>query len=186
MTNGPPLPQLQMKRSLADLPPIDVPPGYALRHFRSGDAPAWAALMARNGELGPWDIVRAEPYFAAEGRMPVEGAFFITAGDTPIATAQLHLKPEGPYAPIPELGWVAVDPAHQGHGLGAVASLAVMHYAVSLGHGEIFLLTDDWRLAAIRTYLKLGFEPWLTHASHPDRWRKVHDSLDVWRRTAGR
>jgi mycothiol synthase len=175
-----------MKRSLSDLPPLRVPAGYALRHFEPGDAAAWAALMARNGELGGWNLAKAEPYFAADGRMPLAGAFFITAGGMPVATAQLHLKPDGSYAPIPELGWVAVDPAHQGHGLGAVASLAVMHYAASLGHGAIFLLTDDWRLAAIRTYLELGFELWLTDASHADRWRKVHDGLDVWRRTAGR
>ena len=185
MTNGPPQPQLQMKRSLSDVPPLDVPPEYALRHFMPGDAHGWAALMARNGELGEWDIARAEPYFATESRMPLEGAFFITAGETPVATAQLHLKPEGLYAPIPELGWVAVDPAHQGRGLGAVASLAVMHYAASRGHREIFLLTDDWRLPAIRTYLKLGFEPWLADASHPDRWRRIFEELDLWRRTAG-
>ena len=186
MTNGPPQPQLHMKRSLSDLPLLDVPPEYVLRHFEPGDAHGWAALMARNGELGAWDLAKAEPYFAPQGRMPLAGAFFITAGETPVATAQLHLKPEGLYAPIPELGWVAVDPAHQGRGLGAVASLAVMHYAASRGHREIFLLTDDWRLPAIRTYLKLGFEPWLTDASHPERWRKVHESLGVWRRTADR
>jgi mycothiol synthase len=173
-----------MKRSLSDLPLLDVSPEYALRHFMPGDAHGWAALMARNGELGEWDIARAEPYFAAESRMPLEGAFFITVGDTPVATAQLHLKPEGPYAPTPELGWVAVDPAHRGQALGAVACLAVMRYAASHGYGEIFLLTDDWRLPAIRTYLKLGFEPWLADVSHPDRWRRIFEELDLWRRTA--
>ena len=172
------LPQLHMKRMLSGLPPLVVPAGYALRHFEPRDASAWAALLARNGELGEWSIDKAEPYFAAGSHMPLEGAFFITAGGEPVATAQLHLKPDGPYAPVPELGWVAVDPAHQGYGLAAVASVAVMHYAASTSHREIFLLTDDHRLPAIWTYLKLGFEPWITDASHPDRWRLVREKLE--------
>ena len=172
------LPQLHMKRTLSGLPPLVVPAGYALRHLEPCDAAVWAALLARNGELGEWSIDKAEPYFAADSRMPLEGAFFMTAGGEPVATAQLHLKPDGPYAPVPELGWVAVDPAHQGHGLAAVTSVAVMHYAASTGHRAIFLMTDDHRLPAIWTYLKLGFEPWITDASHPDRWRVVREKLE--------
>jgi mycothiol synthase len=170
-----------MKRSLADLPPLVVPNGYDLRHFERGDEDAWAALMARNAELGDWDRSKAEPYFAHDSRMHLEGAFFVTSNGTPVATAQLHLKPEGQYAPIPELGWVAVDPAHKGRALASVASLAVMHYAASQDHREIFLLTDDWRLPAVWTYLKLGFEPWITDASHPERWTKVQTALEEYR-----
>ena len=179
---GAPSPQLHMKRALAELPNLVGPSGYALRHFEPGDAPAWAALLARNGELGEWNVDRAMPYFAANSRMPLAGAFFVTAGGAPVATAQLQLKPDGPYAPVPELGWVAVDPAHQGHALASVACLAVMRYAASTGHRDIFLLTDDGRLPAIRTYLKLGFEPWITDASHPDRWKTVQEKLDQHRK----
>ncbi len=173
-------PQLHMKRSLAGLPPLVVPDGYDLRHFERGDADAWAGLMARNTELGDWDRSKASPYFAPDSRMPLEGAFFVTSNSAPVATAQLHLKPEGQYAPIPELGWVAVDPVHKGRALAAVACLAVMHYATSQGHREIFLLTDDWRLPAVWTYLKLGFEPWITDASHPERWRTVREAVEEY------
>ncbi len=174
--------QLHMKRSLTALPELDVPPGYVLKHFKPDDAAAWAALMHRNGELGEWDISKAAPYFAADSRMPLEGAFFITMGGEPVATAQLHLMPDGPYVPIPELGWVAVVPAHQGHGLATVVCLAVMRYAAAAGHHEIFLRTDDPRLPAIWTYLKLGFEPWITDTSHPGRWQTVREHLARGRR----
>jgi hypothetical protein len=33
-------------------------------------------------------------------------------------------------------------------------------------------------LPAIRTYLKLGFEPWITDASHPECWKIVQEKLD--------
>jgi hypothetical protein len=30
--------------------------------------------------------------------------------------------------------------------------------------------TDDFRQAAVKTYLRLGFRPWITHRSHLVRW----------------
>lgn len=173
-----------MRRSLTTLPPLEVPPGYELRHFYPGDEAAWAALVARNGQLGEWTVDTAQPYFATASRMPLDGAFFVTAAKTPVATAQLHLKSDQDTDATPELGWVAVDPAQHGHGLAAVASLAVMHYAASTGHGEIYLLTDDWRLPAIAIYLKLGFDPWITDLSHPDRWQAVREQLSQYRKPA--
>ena len=176
------LPQLRMRRSLDALLALKVPPGYQLRHFEPGDEAAWANLMARNGQLGTWTVETAQPYFAAGSRMPLEGAFFVTAADVPVATAQLHLKPDAENAPVPELGWVAVDPAHSGHGLASVASVAVLRYAASTGHTAIYLLTDDWRLPAVWSYLKLGFEPWMTDPSHPERWQVVHEQLNQFRK----
>jgi mycothiol synthase len=169
-------PQLHMKRRLDVLPALAVPDGYTVRHFMPDDAERWAALLHRNTELGAWNTERALPYFAAGSDMPLEGAFFAMHGSTPVATAQLHRKPDRPS--LPELGWVAVDPQHQGHGLAAGVSVAVMQYAASAGYQEVFLLTDDHRLAAIWTYLKLGFEPWLTDASHAARWAAVQATLD--------
>ncbi len=175
-----PLPQLRMTRALSAIPELVVPAGYRLRHFTPGDAEAWAALLAENGGLGTWSADTAATFFAADSRMPLEGAFFLMRGDEPVATAQLHLKPDDPTVPGPELGFVAVIPRHQGCGLAAVVSLAVLHYAASAGHQSIYLLTDDYRLAAIRTYLKLGFEPWLTDASHAARWDAVRAVLDQY------
>ncbi len=171
-------PQLHMRRTLDGLPPLVMPPGYRLRHFEPGDAEPWANLLQRNGQLGEWNLQRALPYFGPESPMPLAGAFFVLAGDEPAATAQLHLKPDGPYAPTPEVGWVAVDPSHQGRRLSVVVMLAVMHYAAAQGHHAVYLLTDDWRLPAIAIYLKLGFEPWITDSSHPERWQSVRQQLD--------
>lgn len=170
--------QLVMKCVLDMLPELVVPTGYSLRHFTPDDAEAWARLLDANTELGEWDAVRAVPYFAADSPMPLEGAFFAMCGPEPVATAQLHLKSDGPFAPTPELGWVAVVPQHQGHGLAAIVCLAVLHYAAAAGHQQIFLLTDDHRLAAIWTYMKLGFGPWITDGTQAARWDAVHAALD--------
>lgn len=173
------LPQLHMRRVLTSLPELVVPPDYRLRNLELDDAARWAGLLAENGELGEWSMERARPYFAPDSRMVLDGSFFVTREGEPVATAQLHLHLDDAYAPLPELGWVAASPRHRGHGLGYLVCLAVLRYAAFAGHREIFLRTDDFRLPAIRTYLKLGFQPWMFDPSAPDRWKEIYQKLGV-------
>jgi mycothiol synthase len=172
-TSPPRPPQLHMRRSLEQLPALVVPSSCRLRSLESSDEAAWASLLAENGELGAWSPARAAPYFGPGAPMLLAGSYFLLYDGTPIATAQLHLHHDDEYAPMPELGWVAVSPAHRGQGLGYVVCLAVLHHAVQTDHHEIFLRTDDHRFAAIATYLKLGFEPWLPDVTAPKRWHRA-------------
>lgn len=167
------LPQLHMRRRLDALPELSLPAGYALRTFGPDDAAAWADLLAANAELGEWNLERAARYFAPESRMVLAGSFFVTHAGQPVATAQLHVHLDDAYAPTPELGWVAARSEHRGRGLGRAVCLAVLRFAAAAGHDEIFLRTDDHRGPAIRTYLRLGFEPWLFDSSASERWARI-------------
>ena len=48
-----------------------------------------------------------------------------------------------------------------------------MRRFASAGYTRIYLKTDDWRLPAIKTYLKLGFIPFLFLPDMEGRWRDV-------------
>ena len=174
-------PQLRMEvRGLADPASDDarplLPAGYSLRTFRPGDEDAWLALL-QTGELGVWDRVRLELMLRhPHVKVPRDGIFFATVDDWPIGTASTYLHPVDDRID-PELGWVVVDPAHRGHGLGMVVCRAVLEYVGRLGYDHAYLLTDDFRLPAIQTYLRLGFEPARTDPSHPARWAAIHRQL---------
>lgn len=173
--------QLYLRRPLEDLPELVVPEGYGLRTHTHDDLQAWTKIMSDNGSFGPWPVDRSLPLFGTRSPVVFEGSFFVTHAGEPVATAQLHHQTRRPHAPAAELGWVAVSPAHQGRGLGYVVCLAVLRYAASVGYPEIFLRTEDERLPAIRTYLKLGFEPWMIEPSAPERWRLIHQRLAEYR-----
>ena len=76
-----------------------------------------------------------------------------------------------------ELAWVAVVPHYQGRGLAAAICAEVIAVAHAAGFSEVTLPTRDDRLAALKTYLKLGFEPVVDEASL-DRWQSVLRILD--------
>ena len=75
------------------------------------------------------------------------------------------------------LHYVGTHPEHVGKRLGFEVSLAALQQADSERRAAATLLTDDVRIAAIKTYLRLGFVPVLSHESHADRWRAILKKL---------
>ena len=162
-------------RSFASLRPVSLPPGYTLATLAERTAADWIAVLNATGSLGTWDEKRARERLTDQRPVLQAGTYLILHAEAAVATA--CTLPPTPAEPRAELGWVAVDPSHQGRGLGLQVCSAVLWYAKEHGYPATTLNTDDWRLAAIRTYLKLGFEPELTHDSHRARWQQIHHQL---------
>jgi mycothiol synthase len=159
-----------------DLSDVTLPPGYGLRTFRPGDEDAWLVLL-QSADFGAWDRVRLDlmlrhPHVS----VPHDGIIFATVDDRPVGTASTYLHPVEDRVD-PELGWVVVAPEHRGRGLGLLVCQAVLESMVLLGYDHAYLLTDDHRLPAIKTYLRLGFGPALVDPSHPARWAAIHGQL---------
>lgn len=133
--------------------------------------------MLASGAFGHWDRPRLERMLAGErAPLPYEGIFFVTHQDRPVGTACVFLHP-AEYGCLAELGWVTVHPLHRGHGLGLQLCRAVLGFISGLSHQYAYLLTEDFRLPAIATYLELGFEPEMLDPSHPERWEAVQRIL---------
>jgi mycothiol synthase len=168
-------PQLRMRFLRFDaLPPMQLPPGYSLRSFLPGDEEGWTGLLNSTRSLGEWDRARCTAWMS-EHRIDPNAVQIIEYSGAPAATT-LCVAPKAEGA-RPELGWVAVSPQHQGRSLGYHVCLAVLHYMKRMGYRECFLLTDDFRVPAIKTYLKLGFEPEMSHETHPARWQALNEQL---------
>jgi mycothiol synthase len=172
-------PQLRMRHDdLNSLAPLEAPAGYRMLRFAAGDERIWVALLQENGELGEWNLERAERLFTAtKGAVWRESIHFIVHGQRPVATACVQLHADSPGAP--ELGWVAVSPDCRRQGLGRSICLAVLHFMREQGYLRCFLRTDDRRLPAIKTYIRLGFVPDMEyHSSFPARWQAVWAALE--------
>jgi len=163
--------------SLDDLPDVVTPPGYVIRTYREGDSADWCRVVSA-GIGGDYDEAGFRRSIAGSSGFDPEGLFFaekdgvvvgtacaIWSGDYPEDTGYLHM--------------VAVDPVHQGHGLGRALTLAVLHRFRERGFRRAVLQTDDFRLPALRLYLTFGFRPRFTHESHEARWRAVYGELGI-------
>lgn len=173
-------PQLQMRRpDLRGLPPVEVPEGYSIRTYQPGDEVAWCRIMnqgLRPPEGGQWTPVLCRERLTRRPQFDPSGLFFATRGDELVgSTCAWTLQPGE--TEVGYLHMVCVLPEHRGHRLGYWLSLQVLHHLAERGFREARLFTDDFRLAAIQTYLQLGFQPEHSHPSHAERWLLILNRL---------
>ena len=173
-----PLGQLHMvwPQRLLDAPPAPtVPQGFAMRQYRDDDFEAYNRLRVKAGfeAWTPEQMARALRQVAPDGFFLVER---IDTGQLAAsAMAQHDPRPEHPFGG--QVGWVAADPEQKGKGLGMAVSAAAAARLIGMGYRRIYLLTDDYRLAALKTYLKLGFEPFMVSDDMPARWQAAKRAL---------
>jgi mycothiol synthase len=77
-----------------------------------------------------------------------------------------------------DVGWLACHPEHRGRGLGLSLTSHVTERFLIGGYERIQLHTEYYRLAAIKTYLKLGYVPNIGSPDVADLWREVCSQLD--------
>lgn len=152
---------LQMRRSLAGLPELEIPNDVLLRTY-SGPVDDAEILRVNNAafswhpEQGGWTEAeiaerRAEAWFDPEG-------LFMAVDPESGRLLGFHwTKVHGPT--LGEVYVVGVDPDAQGRGLGRVLTLAgVRHLADRLGPtAEVTLYVEADNSAAVKTYERLDF-----------------------------
>lgn len=157
---------------LGDPPTVAVHPGYTLRQYRPDDREAYFKLLASAGML-PCRLEYWEDHLLPNGFFVIEhnesGALVATC------MASHHPAPRHPRAG--NLGWLAADPAHKGHQLGQAVTAAVTARLIVGGYRRIYLETHDFRLAAIKIYLKMGWVPLLYQEDMHDRWLVICEKL---------
>ncbi|MBW7881827.1 MAG: GNAT family N-acetyltransferase [Caldilineaceae bacterium] len=171
--------QLEMvwpARLLNTPPVVKLPEGYALRTYRPGDEARFYRVMKLAG-WPEWDNETLQPWLA---RILPAGWFMaihVASGDIVATAMALHSHAElHPFGG--ELGWVSGDPAHAGKGLGLAVCAAVTARFIAAGYDNIHLYTEDWRLAALKTYLKLGYVPFLCAPDMVKRWQNICRQLE--------
>jgi mycothiol synthase len=162
--------QLEMIRPLGALVLVPrVPDGYELRQFRPTDEDPYKDLF--------------HLAFEDEGRLPetiqraLPDGFFIVehqaSGHLVSSCVALRGKSHPRHPDAGQLGWLVTDPSHARRGLGTLVAAAVTHCLVAQGYSCPFLGTEDFRIAAISIYLKLGWRPFVYRDDMRDRWRLI-------------
>ncbi|MBM4436831.1 MAG: GNAT family N-acetyltransferase [Actinobacteria bacterium] len=163
--------RMQYRRGLSGLPAWTVPPGCQLRPYRPDDDAGLRVLLRLAGFADRSQEARyAQLIGQPEAR---EGTRVIACSGRLVAVsfAGRYDDVEG------RLDYVCGHPEHRGKGLGLGVCVAVTRFLLEQGYATVALTTDDWRLPAIRTYVKIGFEPVLFRWDMPERWARVYGAL---------
>lgn len=162
---------------LSQPPHVEVPHGYSLRTYREGEDRVVRDLLASDH----WTISDAH-WNDYKDRLLPKGLFLIIHTDThvPVGTAGAvhNPRPGRYYFPFGgELGDLLVHPAHRRQGLGSTLAGAVVQRLLMAGYESIRVGVQGFRLPAIKTYLKVGFVPFLHQEGLASRWQRICDQI---------
>lgn len=155
--------------NLDNLPAINLPAGYEIRPFQPGDEKSAAETLSRSFE-DEWTVERVKRDLSENDF--VKTMFVAVHDGKVVATASAASG--GDWDGIGYVHFVGTHPDHTGKALGYWVTAACLHEFRRLGYPSAALHTDDHRIPAIKTYLKLGFALDVdAHPSYRPRWDKI-------------
>lgn len=167
------MPQLRMIFDAEDtpLPELTVAEGFRLRAIADSELAPYNELRVST-DFKAWDEGKLREF---RSKVLPDGMFLIEEIATGrfAASATAETADFGEYPEVGVLGWVMAHPDFRGRHLGRSVSVGAMHRLYAAGYRAFSLLTDDFRLAAVKTYLNLGWKPWLYLDDMADRWRAL-------------
>ena len=176
--------QLLMKWNKAEISEFKLPEGYELVQYRRGGTEHLSEEKFREEWIGirlaDDNLEQMEKWFHTvydDPDVPEDGFFVILYDGKIVSNAQIQLGNHEPGTAT--LHAVCTDPAHRGKGLGKIITGAVMKNALERGLSTVYLTTDDFRIPAIRAYLKMGFLPVIFSEDICIRWKKIFDGLQI-------
>ena len=165
--------QLKMYRPPMEAPEVKIPEGWHIRSYQAGDGADWC-LCCRGGALGVDDEASEavfqtkmldDPHVAAEDVLFIVDEKGFVGG-----TTTLYCRDEADWGTV---HMVAVKKEAQGKGLSAPVVAAVIARSLEKGRDHITLTTDDFRVPAVKTYLRLGFLPVVGDMPMRRRWQAL-------------
>ena len=169
--HAPAISHLLMRRPyLRDIPESPrLPDGYDLHLFGPADKLSSLATTLTAAFEESWDEARARSVLT-ENR-DVLAVYVVTHGGAVVATASSQYLPDR-FPSSGRVHWVGTHPGHTGRGLASALLSRVLQDFIERGHRDAVLETQDFRLPAIRTYLRFGFLPVynVLGEDHRPRW----------------
>ncbi|MFV0401738.1 MAG: GNAT family N-acetyltransferase [Oscillospiraceae bacterium] len=169
--------QLSMKWR-GDRPPVpDTAPGILITTYTEADREGLrAALLPLTGK--PYTDEELDEVILNHFGVRPEGVFLAWMDGEIVGTTTGYFNPNGSGT----IHMVSALEKAKGRGLGKILCQHAMTYLVENGCREIVLTTDDPRLPAIRTYLRLDFQPVVKDEAMEQRWKAVFEKLEKYRK----
>lgn len=171
--------QLKMTRYAGPVKERTLPAGYSFKLFDGSEREIdeWVRLC----NFGLVENATRDTFYETVGNfenvVATRDCFFVIDPEGKyIASSTAVAKPDG----VGLVHMVASDPTARGKGVGHAMLAHTLSMLEAHGMQRVDLRTDDWRLAAVKTYLDAGFLPVLLddpESDHAARWDKVRADL---------
>ena len=169
---------MDWKNDFSEIQELNLPEGYNIVSFPDldGALDAWLDIV----QYGISGDKRDESYFikymSDKPYFNPKFCYFVTYENKPIATITVICDTDKLHGLI---HMVACMPEFRGKGIGRILNILAVNTLKENGMKTAYLTTDDWRLPAIKGYLKSGFTPNYDVEDGKARWEAVLSNLGM-------
>ena len=172
--------QLKMLRDDKIADSAQFPEGYHMRSYigENGDGAAWCKCCI-GGSLGIEEASEAtfENRMLGDKYVEPKNIFFLVSPEGEIAGTVTYQHTDDEDTGC--IHMVAIEKSHRGKKLALPMVLHAVQKIIEDGKTKIVLTTDDWRISAIKAYLRAGFRPEIKpgDAEMENRWDAVQNNI---------
>ena len=134
----------------------------------------WLSIVQYGLSDGKMDAQYYHTIMTARPFYDENKCFFILENEKAVATLTVicdYEKKEG------YIHMVACHEQARGKGYGTLLNNVALHTLKNEGMETAYLTTDDWRIPAIKSYLRAGFEPDVSTEDFKTRWNNIFKQL---------
>ena len=155
-------------------PELRIPDGCEIRRFTEldGALDAWLDIVQYGLSDGRKDAGYYKSVMLDWPGYSEDRNFFVVADGEPAATLTVICHPENKEGYI---HMVACKEKFRGRGFGTLLNTLALKVLKEEGMETAYLTTDDWRIPAIKSYLRAGFVPVIPDAETDARWKAVFE-----------
>lgn len=155
-----------------------LPAAFSMRHATPEDHTAWENIISQTFHFQS----NFKSNMMNEACFSYKNVILLFHDDKAVATASAWKRSRWTDAFGEKTGYihmVAVLEEYRGRHLGAVISRAAIEKSFENGNDRCILQTDDYRISALLTYVKIGFEPVIVDRNQYERWENVYKKIDT-------
>ena len=156
--------------------PMQIPQGCQVVNFLQLEnaMEKWLDIVQYGLSGGKKDAAYYQKMMTSRPLYSEDKCFFILENGHAIATLTVicdYEKSEG------YVHMVACHESARGKGYGTLLNRIAEFTLKKEGMKTAYLTTDDWRIPAIKSYLRIGFEPDLSTEDFRERWGKIYAQI---------
>lgn len=135
------------------------------------------SLLNSVGSLGLWNQSNFRQNILLSMEDPKKDIFCVHSAGSVVGISVLHKRSQ--FNNLREIGYVAVRPEYRGKKLGYKL---LMYILAEMGRRHIYhayVRVNVFRIQAIKTYLNVGFHPYIRNENEKNRWLRVMKKLTI-------
>ena len=158
-------------------PELNIPDGCEIKRFTEldGALDAWLDIVQYGLSDGRKDAGYYKSVMLDWPDYSEDKNFFIVSDGEPAATLTVVCHPENMEGYI---HMVACKEKFRGRGFGTLLNNLALKVLKDEGMETAYLTTDDWRIPAIKSYLRAGFVPVIPDVDMDARWKAVFEKIN--------